>query len=96
MAIWRFTITAITLCFAIRARVLNCRSEQYNATLSLARYGSLDAAYVAIRGAQGERTQLWNLSWSKSLWGDASLFVSGSYTPYRRGMERGAGCYRAV
>ncbi|WP_158302395.1 fimbria/pilus outer membrane usher protein [Sodalis glossinidius] len=64
---------------------LSRRSEQYNATLSLARYGSLGVAYVAIRSDQGERTKLWNLSWSKSLWGDASLFVSGSYAPLQAG-----------
>ncbi|CAJ0999209.1 fimbria/pilus outer membrane usher protein [Sodalis praecaptivus] len=64
---------------------LSRRSEQYNLPLSLARYGSLGAAYVAIRSAQGERTQLWNLSWSKLLWGDASLFVAGSYTPLQAG-----------
>lgn len=54
------------------------RSSQYNASVSLADYGSLGAAYIDISSSDGERTRLWNLSWSKNLWGNSSLYVSAS------------------
>ncbi|NDL64658.1 fimbria/pilus outer membrane usher protein [Acerihabitans arboris] len=61
------------------AWTLSRGSAQYNASITLNRYGSLGAALIDIRSQGGERTRLWNLSWSKNLWGDASLFVTGSY-----------------
>lgn len=54
------------------------RTSQYNASLSLNRYGSLGAAYIDIASGDNERTRLWNLSWSKTLWGNSSLYVSAS------------------
>lgn len=57
---------------------LSRRSAQYNASVSLKEYGSLGAAFIDIRSGDGDRTQLWNLSWSKNLWGNSSLYVSAS------------------
>ncbi|MEM6161521.1 fimbria/pilus outer membrane usher protein [Erwinia sp. P6884] len=57
---------------------LSRRSAQYSASLSLNQYGSLGAAYIDIVSGSGDRTQLLNLSWSKNLWGNSSLYVSAS------------------
>ncbi|MGB9097751.1 fimbria/pilus outer membrane usher protein, partial [Erwinia sp.] len=57
---------------------LSRRSAQYSASLSLDQYGSLGAAFIDITSGTGDRTQLWNLSWSKNLWGNSSLYVSAS------------------
>ncbi|MDW8845444.1 fimbria/pilus outer membrane usher protein [Erwinia sp. MMLR14_017] len=57
---------------------LSRRSAQYSASLSLNQYGSLGAAFIDITSGTGDRTQLWNLSWSKNLWGNSSLYVSAS------------------
>lgn len=54
------------------------RSAQYNASLSLSRFGSLGAALIDITSGSGERTRLWNLSWSKNLWGNSSLYVAAT------------------
>ncbi|MEZ3500715.1 fimbria/pilus outer membrane usher protein [Pantoea sp. KPR_PJ] len=54
------------------------RSAQYNASVSLNQYGSLGAAYIDISGGDGLHTRLLNLSWSKTLWGNASLYLSAS------------------
>lgn len=63
---------------ASNGSTLSRRSAQYNASLSLSHLGSIGAAFIDIRSASGERTQLWNLSWSKNLWGNSSLYVSAS------------------
>ncbi len=57
---------------------LSRRSAQYSASVSLNRFGSVGAAYIDITGGRGDRTRLWNLSWSKNLWGNSSLSVSAS------------------
>ncbi|WP_147199850.1 fimbria/pilus outer membrane usher protein [Pantoea sp. CCBC3-3-1] len=57
---------------------LSRRSSQYSASLSLNQYGSIGAAFIDITAGTGDRTQLWNLSWSKNLWGNSSLYVSAS------------------
>lgn len=54
------------------------RTSQYSASLALNHYGSIGAAYIDIASGDNERTRLWNLSWSKSLWGNSSLYVSAS------------------
>ncbi|WP_271461012.1 fimbria/pilus outer membrane usher protein [Pantoea leporis] len=54
------------------------RSAQYTASVSLSDYGSLGLAYFDISGGNGERTRLLNLSWSKNLWGNSSLYISAS------------------
>lgn len=57
---------------------LSRRSAQYSASLSLNQYGSLGAAFIDITSGTADRTQLWNLSWSKNLWGNSSLYLSAS------------------
>jgi len=57
---------------------LSRRSAQYNASVSLNRFGSLGAAFIDIKSGAGDRTRLWNLSWSKNIWGNSSLYVSAS------------------
>ncbi|WP_190274669.1 fimbria/pilus outer membrane usher protein [Pantoea sp. At-9b] len=54
------------------------RSAQYTASVSMNQYGSLGLAYLDINSGNGERTRLWNLSWSKNLWGNSSLYISAS------------------
>ena len=57
---------------------LSRSSAQYNASVALDRYGSLGAALIDITSGSGDRTRLLNLSWSKNLWGNSSLYVSAS------------------
>lgn len=57
---------------------LSRSSAQYNASLSLDRFGSLGAALIDITSGEGDRTRLLNLSWSRNLWADASMYVSAS------------------
>ncbi|ADP11323.1 type I pili usher protein [Erwinia sp. Ejp617] len=63
-----------TLNFASLSR----RSAQYSASLALDRYGNLGAALIDITPATGDSTRLLNLSWSKTLWGSSSLYLSAT------------------
>ncbi|MGH2292492.1 MULTISPECIES: fimbria/pilus outer membrane usher protein [Pseudomonas] len=57
---------------------LSQRSEQATVSLNLNEYGSLGAGYFDVRAGDGSRTRLINLSWSKSLWGNTSIYLSGN------------------
>ncbi|QXH48905.1 fimbria/pilus outer membrane usher protein [Pseudomonas xanthosomatis] len=57
---------------------LSRRSEQATVSLNLDSYGSLGAGYFDIRVGDGSRTRLLNLSWSKPLWGNSSLYLSAN------------------
>ncbi|MFK8328822.1 fimbria/pilus outer membrane usher protein [Pseudomonas sp. BJa5] len=57
---------------------LSQRSEQLTLSLNLDRYGSLGAGYFDVRAGDGSRTRLLNLSWSKPLWGNSSLYLSAN------------------
>ena len=57
---------------------LSKRSEQMTVSLNLERYGSLGAGYFDVRAGDDSRTRLLNLSWSKSLWGNTSLYLSAN------------------
>nr|WP_189657419.1 fimbria/pilus outer membrane usher protein [Pseudomonas peradeniyensis] len=57
---------------------LSQRSEQATLSLNLDRYGSLGAGYFDVRAGDGTRTRLINLSWSKPLWRNSSLYLSAS------------------
>lgn len=57
---------------------LSQRSEQVTVSLNLQRYGSLGAGYFDVRAGDSTRTRLVNLSWSKSLWGSTSLYLSAN------------------
>ncbi len=63
---------------ALAFNTLSRRSAQYNASVSLDQYGSLGAALIAITSGNNDRTRLLNLSWSRNLWGNSSLYVSAS------------------
>ncbi|MEA1064098.1 fimbria/pilus outer membrane usher protein [Erwinia sp. HR93] len=63
---------------------LSRSASQYSLSLNLKRYGSLGAAWIDVQGFDASRTRLMNLSWSKTLWGNSSLYLSG-------GRESGTG-----
>ncbi|SFN06131.1 outer membrane usher protein [Izhakiella capsodis] len=58
---------------------LSRRSTQYSTSLSLDRYGSLGAAFIDVISNSGERTSLYNMSWSTSLWGNSNLYISATH-----------------
>ena len=57
---------------------LSQRSEQVTLSLNLDRFGSLGAGYFDVRAGDGSRTRLINLSWSKPLWGNSSVYLSAN------------------
>ncbi len=57
---------------------LSQRSEQATLSLNLDRYGSLGAGYFDVRAGDGTRTRLINLSWSRPLWRNSSLYLSAN------------------
>ncbi|MND89274.1 Outer membrane usher protein FimD precursor [compost metagenome] len=57
---------------------LSQRSEQVTMSLNLERYGSLGAGYFDVRAGDNSRTRLLNLSWSKPLWRNSSLYLSAN------------------
>ncbi|MCY1402145.1 F1 capsule-anchoring protein [compost metagenome] len=57
---------------------LSSRSTQANASVSLGELGSIGAGYFDIRSGDDSRTRLLNLSWSKPLWGNSSLYLSAN------------------
>ncbi|VVP86936.1 Outer membrane usher protein FimD [Pseudomonas fluorescens] len=59
-------------------RRLSQRSEQVTLSLNLDRFGSLGAGYFDVRAGDGSRTRLLNLSWSKPLWRNSSLYLSAN------------------
>ncbi|HKS11602.1 MAG TPA: fimbria/pilus outer membrane usher protein, partial [Pseudomonas sp.] len=67
----------LTLVDSVYTR-LSQRSEQVTLSLNLNRYGSLGAGYFDVRAGDGSRTRLLNLSWSKPLWRNSSLYLSAN------------------
>ncbi|ORT73485.1 fimbrial assembly protein [Pseudomonas mosselii] len=57
---------------------LSQRSEQATLSLNLDRYGSLGIGYFDVRAGDGTRTRLINMSWSKPLWRNSSLYLSAN------------------
>jgi len=57
---------------------LSQRSEQVTLSLNLDRFGSLGAGYFDVRAGDVTRTRLINLSWSKPLWGNSSIYLSAN------------------
>ena len=57
---------------------LSQRSEQVTLSVNLDQYGSLGAGYFDVRAGDDTRTRLINLSWSKPLWGNSSLYLSAN------------------
>lgn len=54
------------------------RSMQANISAALGAAGSLGAAYLDVQGQNARRARLLNLSWSKPVWGNSSLWVSAN------------------
>ncbi|WP_374439715.1 fimbria/pilus outer membrane usher protein [Pseudomonas panipatensis] len=57
---------------------LSRSSTQATLSVSLQRWGSLGGGYFDVEAGDGSRTRLLNLSWSRSLWGNASLHLSAT------------------
>lgn len=52
--------------------------DQYSLSLGLGDFGNLGAAWIGVRSHDNKRTELLNLSWSRNLWGNSSIYLSGS------------------
>lgn len=57
---------------------LSQRSDQYSLSLNLGDYGNLGAAWIGVTSFDSQKTELWNLSWSRSLWGASSIYLAAS------------------
>ncbi|MGE8323699.1 MAG: fimbria/pilus outer membrane usher protein, partial [Pseudomonas sp.] len=57
---------------------LSQRSEQVTLSLNLNEYGSIGAGYFDVRAGDGTRTRLVNLSYSRPLWGNSSVYLSAN------------------
>lgn len=60
---------------------LSRSTDQYSLSMNLADYGNIGAAWIDIRSFDNTKTQLMNLSWSKSLWGSSSFYLAASHDP---------------
>ncbi len=58
--------------------ILSQRSEQVTLSLNLERNGRLGNGYFDVRAGDHSRTRLLNLSWSKPLWDNSSLYLSAN------------------
>lgn len=57
---------------------LSRQSNQLTMSVNLDRYGSLGAGYFDITAGDNSRTRLLNLSWSRSMWGNSSIYLSAN------------------
>ncbi|WP_085705753.1 fimbria/pilus outer membrane usher protein [Pseudomonas sp. B8(2017)] len=57
---------------------LSQRSEQVTLSLNLNEYGNIGAGYFDVRAGDGTRTRLINLSYSRPLWGNSSVYLSAN------------------
>lgn len=57
---------------------LSRSSEQLTVSLNLNEYGNVGAGYFDVRAGDGTRTRLFNLSYSRPLWGNSSLYLSAN------------------
>ncbi len=57
---------------------LSQRSEQVTLSLNLNQYGNIGAGYFDVRAGDGTRTRLINLSYSRPLWGNSSVYLSAN------------------
>ncbi|MGK9173071.1 fimbria/pilus outer membrane usher protein [Yokenella regensburgei] len=62
---------------------LSRNTDQYSLSFTLGDYGTVGAAWIGVQSFDNSKTELLNLSWSKSLWGASSLYVSGSHDKQR-------------
>ncbi|ROP62501.1 outer membrane usher protein [Enterobacter sp. BIGb0383] len=52
--------------------------DQYSLSMGLGDFGNIGAAWFGVRSYDNKRTELLNLSWSRNLWGNSSLYLSAS------------------
>lgn len=52
--------------------------DQYSLSFNLGDFGNLGAAFIGVRSYDNQKTELLNLSWSRNLWGNSSIYFSGS------------------
>lgn len=57
---------------------LSQRSDQYSLSLNMGNYGNLGAAWIGVQSVDSQKTELLNLSWSRSLWGSSSVYLAAS------------------
>lgn len=57
---------------------LSQTSDQYSLSLNMGNYGNVGAAWIGVKSADSEKTELLNLSWSRSLWGASSIYLAAS------------------
>nr|WP_231851619.1 fimbria/pilus outer membrane usher protein [Citrobacter rodentium] len=57
---------------------LSQRSDQYALTFNMGSFGNIGAAWIGIRSFDAQKTELLNLSWSRSLWRSSSIYLAAS------------------
>ncbi|MGL4724890.1 MAG: fimbria/pilus outer membrane usher protein [Scandinavium sp.] len=57
---------------------LSQSSDQYSLSLNMGDYGNLGAAWIGVKSFDSQKTELLNLSWSRSLWGASSIYLAAS------------------
>jgi outer membrane usher protein len=57
---------------------LSQRSDQYSLSLNMGDYGNVGAAWIGVQSFDSQKTELFNLSWSRSLWGSSSIYLAAS------------------
>jgi len=62
---------------------LSQRSDQYSLSLNMGNYGNIGAAWIGVQSFDNQKTELLNLSWSRSLWGASSVYLAASHDRQR-------------
>lgn len=57
---------------------LSRNTDQYSLTFTMGDYGNVGAAWIGVRSFDDKKTELLNLSWSRNLWGDSSIYLAAS------------------
>ena len=57
---------------------LSQSSDQYSLSLNMGNYGNVGAAWIGVKSFDSQKTELLNLSWSRSLWGANSIYLAAS------------------
>jgi len=52
--------------------------DQYSVSLNLGDFGNLGGALIGVHSYDNQKTELLNLSWSRSLWGNSNIYFSAS------------------
>lgn len=57
---------------------LSRNTDQYSLTFNLGDFGNIGAAWIGVESFDSQKTELLNLSWSRNLWGNSSLYLAAS------------------